>query len=164
MGFYSLGLFGVSIFNFSQRFFYAAKEYRVPFWIAFFTGAMDVALSLILKETALRVSGLALANSAAFTLGALVFLGRARKELGRIDGRAIVKTVFQALLVSLVLAGFLLAYRRGLSPYILDTGGVRGFLIYMGGALGSAAIVLGGYKILGVEMLNVLFSRKRRTL
>lgn len=162
MGFYSLGLFSVAVFNFSQRFFYAAKEYRVPFWIAFFTGAIDVTLSLILKETSLRVAGLALANSIAFSLGALVFLIRARKELGRIDGRAIMKTVLQTLLVSLILAVFLVVFRRGLSHRILDAGGFQGLLVYLIGAGGSAAIVLGGYKLLKVEMVEALFHRGRR--
>lgn len=86
LGAYSLGLFSVGVFNFSQRFFYAAKEYRIPFWVAFGTGALDIILSVILKETSLRVSGLALANSISFSLGAAVFLILARRRLGRIEG------------------------------------------------------------------------------
>jgi putative peptidoglycan lipid II flippase len=162
MGFYSLGLFSVAIFNFSQRFFYAAKEYRIPFWIAFFTGVMDVSLSLILKETSLRVSGLALANSTAFTIGAFVFVLRARKELGRIDGRLIMKTIFQTLLVSVFLAVFLIFFRKGLSHHILQTGGLTGLAVYAGGALGAVVIVLGGYRLLKVEMVEVFFHRGRR--
>jgi putative peptidoglycan lipid II flippase len=60
---YSYGLFSVGAFNFLQRFFYSCNDFRTPFRIAVLVCVLDIALSVLLKDTALSVSGLALANT-----------------------------------------------------------------------------------------------------
>ena len=51
---YTIGLVSVGIFTFVQRFFFATQDYRTPFLVALAVVAVDIPLSLVLKETALR--------------------------------------------------------------------------------------------------------------
>jgi putative peptidoglycan lipid II flippase len=78
---YNLGLLPVGAFNFFQRYFYARDNYKTPLVTAFFACIFDIVLSLLLKETSLRVAGLALANSLAFTVGLALMWLRARASL-----------------------------------------------------------------------------------
>ncbi len=71
---YAWGLLGTGAFNFVQRYFYSINDYRKPFFYACLCAAMDVTLSLWLKETPLRVAGLAWANTISFTLGTCFML------------------------------------------------------------------------------------------
>ena len=81
---YSVGLASVGVFNFAQRYFFATGDYRTPFVVALLVAAIDIPLSLVLKETPLRVAGLAVANSVAFSAGAVVLVGIARRRLPRL--------------------------------------------------------------------------------
>ncbi len=78
---YCIGLFSVGAFNFLQRFFYSRDNYRVPLMAAVLTVTLDIGLSLWLKETSLKVVGLSVANSIAFTIGLVFLLGAAYREL-----------------------------------------------------------------------------------
>ncbi|MDR1316391.1 MAG: murein biosynthesis integral membrane protein MurJ [Spirochaetales bacterium] len=78
---YNIGLLPVGAFNFFQRYFYARDNYKTPLATAFFACILDIILSLVLKETPLRVAGLALANSAAFSAGLALMWLRARASL-----------------------------------------------------------------------------------
>jgi putative peptidoglycan lipid II flippase len=83
---YAVGLLSVAVFNFVQRYFYAISDYRTPFLAAVAVAAIDIPLAIILKETGLRVAGLAVANSIAFSAGAVLLLAAARKRLQRLAG------------------------------------------------------------------------------
>ncbi len=96
--YYSLGLFSIGGFNFLQRFFYSQRKYYIPFITALFVCLIDIILSIILKETYLRVAGLALANSIAFTIGFFVLLFLSKKSLKKINGILILSTVGKVLL------------------------------------------------------------------
>ena len=98
---YSYGLFSVGAFTFLQRFFYSVHDFRTPLLSALLVSVVDVGLSLWLRTTPLRVRGLALANSAAFTVGLLHLLAAARRRLGGLDGRFLLDT-FRRMAVSLV--------------------------------------------------------------
>ena len=78
---YAVGLVGVGLFNFAQRYFFATADYRTPFLAALVVAAIDVPLAFLLKETSLRVVGLAVANSVAFSVGAALLLATAAKRL-----------------------------------------------------------------------------------
>ena len=83
---YAVGLVAIALFNFVQRYFYAIADYRTPFLAALAVAAIDVPLALLLRETGLRVAGLAVANSVAFAAGAVLLLAAARKRLHRLAG------------------------------------------------------------------------------
>ena len=71
---YAWGLLGTGAFNFVQRYYYSLNNYRKPFCFAVLCAALDVFLSLWLKETPLRVAGLAWANTISFTLCTCIML------------------------------------------------------------------------------------------
>lgn len=106
---YSLGLFSIGGFNFLQRFFYSRRKYYIPFLTALFVCLIDIILSLLLKETNLRVSGLALANSIAFTIGFLILLFLSRKSLNSINGFSILTTIGKVI-VSVIPASLISIY------------------------------------------------------
>jgi len=160
LGAYSLGLFSVGVFNFLQRFFYSRKNYRIPFYISAFTGVLDVVLSLILKETPLRVIGLALSNTLAFTLGALLFYLFMLKDLKTIDTGKILITFLKVILSSLIMGGFLFGYTRLTAAGWADGTVWFRVLVFGGGALGSILLVLLCYTVLKVEMLRYFIRRK----
>ena len=89
---FNWGLLSVGAFNFFQRFFYSRDDYRTPLYAAVFVCAEDVLLSLWLKETHLRVTGLAIANSLAFTAGLAIMYRSASAALGGMNGRGILLT------------------------------------------------------------------------
>ena len=66
---YSWGLPSVILYYFVQRFYYSCHNYRTPIVSAGVVLGIDVALSLWLKNTHLRVAGLAYANTIAFSCG-----------------------------------------------------------------------------------------------
>ena len=83
---YAAGLVAVAVFNFVQRYFYAIADYRTPFLAAIAVAAIDIPLAIVLRETGLRVAGLAVANSVAFAAGAILLLAAARKRLRQVAG------------------------------------------------------------------------------
>ena len=104
---YAAGLYCVGAFNFFQRFFYSIGNFTVPFRLAVVVCAVDVVLSLYLKETFLGVIGLAAANTIAFTLGFLLMLIFVKKELPGLKGNAIWQTIGKVFL-SIIPSGFLI--------------------------------------------------------
>ena len=109
---YSYGLIGVALYQFFQRFFYANRNMHVPVILLCMVMCIDVALSLWLKEI-IGVSGLAYANTIAFTIGAMGMLWRAKRTLRKylhnsytfIDG-------WWRVMISVIVAGIPLALYR----------------------------------------------------
>jgi putative peptidoglycan lipid II flippase len=158
---YSYGLFGLGAFTFLQRFFYARHDFRTPLFAALVVSAVDVLLSLWLRRTALLVRGLAVANSAAFTVGFLILLAAVRRVLGTLDGRGILRTCWR-LAVSLVpFTAFLIGFRFVTRPIWQAGSSWSSLALLLSGALGSAAILLGMYWITGVEVLRDIIRRRR---
>lgn len=87
---YAFGLVAVGLFNFAQRFFFATADYRTPFLAALVVAAVDIPLAFVLKETSLRVAGLAVANSVAFSVGAVLLLAAAAKRLPGLSGERLI--------------------------------------------------------------------------
>jgi putative peptidoglycan lipid II flippase len=129
---YAAGLAALSLYQFLQRLFYSLKDYWTPLASALLVAAVDIGLSLWLKETRLRAAGLAVANSAAFTAG-LTFLALvARRRIGAFGALRLLSGAGKAVAASLPLAGLLAVSRRLLPD-----------LWRQGGRLGNAGIVVG---------------------
>lgn len=77
---YAAGLFIIGFFNFLQRFYYSSHSYKKPFIFASIVCIIDIILSIILKETWLKVCGLALANTLAFFIGAIIMFADIKKS------------------------------------------------------------------------------------
>ncbi|MBN2532798.1 MAG: murein biosynthesis integral membrane protein MurJ [Spirochaetales bacterium] len=107
---YSYGLFGLGAFTFCQRFFYSLKNFTIPLFISTAIVILDVLLSLWLKETPLRVMGLAVANSAAFSLGLVVMFFFVYRKLGSANLGVILGNMLKVGISMLLMTGGLLSY------------------------------------------------------
>ncbi|SIQ00424.1 putative peptidoglycan lipid II flippase [Alkalispirochaeta americana] len=158
---YSLGLFSVGAFTFLQRFFYALGEYRVPLFVAGATMAVDIFLCLLLKETVLAVTGLAVANSIAFTFGLvlLVLALRSHIEISPLVDLGI--AIFKALLASSVAAGTVLTVRwilhlQGLGEWWIEGSSLFALALLCAEALPALAALVLTYRVLGISVLSLL--------
>ncbi len=155
---YCIGLFSLGAFSFFQRFFYALQDFRTPLLVALAVSAIDVACSFWLKGTGLRVAGLAVANTVAFTAGAVVLAVLARRRLGRLDGRRILRTGLQVGGSMLPLAGVLLLF-RWLFRGRWHSGSASMSLLFLAMALLASVLVVAlMYRLTRVEMMGDLLS------
>lgn len=114
---YAAGLVGVGVFNFVQRYFFATRDYRSPFLAALLVAAIDIPLSLWLKETSLRVTGLAVANSIAFTAGAGALLVAARRRMPQLKGERLLGHLLRVVAANALLAALLWAVAEVVQPW-----------------------------------------------
>ncbi len=158
---YSFGLFSVGLFTFCQRFFYASNDFKTPVRVAFITLVIDVTLSLILKETALRVVGLSVANSVAFSVGALLLIVVARRRLGGLHLRDIARTLAKIGVSAVPLVLFVQGYLFLTGEWWM-TGSSMLNLFRIGGlGMGSVVIILLMYYLLRVELITNLIHKGR---
>jgi putative peptidoglycan lipid II flippase len=157
---YSLGLFSLGGFTFLQRFFYASRDYITPLVGAGLVSVTDIAFSLWLKETPLRVTGLAYANTIAFSVGFIFLLVSARHRLGSLNGPLLLRTALRTLAAMVPFAGFLVLYLRLTHPWWTPGSSLVNLALLLGGLLGSVAIVLAMYWFLRVEMMRDLLKRR----
>lgn len=158
---YSLGLLSVGAFSFFQRFFYAGGNFRTPLVTACVALVLDVGLSLWLKETRLRVVGLAIANSVAFSVGLLMMLYQANRMLGGLDFRRIGGTLAKVGCSLVPLVAFVTIYLQRTGAWWVEGSSLvnLGRLAVVG--FGSVAIVVAMYYVLGVEAIRTVFGRNR---
>ena len=159
---YSLGLFFVGAFTFLQRFFYASRDYRTPFTIAALVAVLDIGLSLWLKETPLRVTGLAVANSVSFTVGFILMILFTRRRLGGIGGRKLAAGLLKVAGALVPTGALLWAAGRWLrslaeagASWALAGGVMACFILFSG-----VTIVL--YTVMNVEIVRELLRRRLR--
>ena len=161
---YCIGMAGVSAFGFLQRFYYSHGDYRTPTIAAVCVAIMDIGLSLWLKETPLRVVGLAVANSVAFTAGALALLIRSRHVVGGVETKAILTTFAKTILATAPAVGVIVAQRRLLGAWWQAGSSAGGFgVILVIGTIAVALIAL-GFIVLKVEVVSTIIraQTKRR--
>lgn len=158
---YCFGLLSVGAFNFFQRFFYAASNYRVPMYTAIAVLVIDVALSLWLINTPLRVLGLAVAHSVAFTLGLAVMIVLAVRRVGSFDGRRLAGAVGKTAVVSGVLAAYIMLVRALDGNFWLVGRTAATFFAVVAIAAVGAFLVVGLYFLLKVEVATVFLKRYR---
>ena len=169
---YNTGLLSVGAFNFLQRFFYARENYKTPLVSAFIVCIVDVALSFVLKETSLRVAGLALANTISFSLGLLIMWFQAQSNLrktpqGASEGGTaaglrtgfVLRTLAESFAASAPAAAFMFFCLRYAGPFWQEGSSVRalGWLGLAGG--GACAIILIMYRVMKIDILMSMFRR-----
>ena len=159
---YAVGLVSIGLYNFLQRLFYSLKNFRAPLVSAAFIAVIDILLSLVLKETPLRVSGLAYANSIAFTAGFILLAALARRRLGRIGAGRILVTFAKSLLASVPMGVLLVAFVRIKPAVWVHGGSVEGILWVAAVVLVSLALTVAMYALLRVPFLSELWRRNAR--
>jgi putative peptidoglycan lipid II flippase len=158
---YSYGLFSLSAFTFLQRYFYATHDFRTPLASTAIVSAVDVLLSLWLRNTSLRVSGLAIANSVAFTVGLGHLLLMTHRRLGGLKGKSILLTTLRLAASLVPFTAFLLVFMRLTAPWWTFGSSLRNLGLLLVAVLVSAGIILGMYWVTGVQMLrDVIRGRK----
>lgn len=162
LAFYCLGLLSVGAYNYFQRFFYATDDFRTPLLVAVVTLVLDVSLSLWLKETALRVRGLALANSIAFTVGLLILMYRSAVVLGGLDMRRIGVTLAKVGVSLIPIAAAIRLYLAATGPWWQEGSTFRTLGLVAVPGVAAIVICLGMYYILNVEAFTA-FVRARRS-
>ncbi len=162
--FYSVGLLSVGSFTFLQRVCYSFSEYQKPFIVALILAVVDVGLSLWLKETRLRVGGIALANSISFTVGVSLLLVLVRRKLEKLEEKRILLTFAKVTVSTIPAAGILVLFNHVLGPWWEDGRTLYGFLLVFVAAILFSGVVIGGYFVTKVEMLKDLTGRFRRKL
>lgn len=157
---YSLGLFSVAAFNFLQRFFYASGNYKIPLITAFIVLVIDVSLSLWLKETYLRVTGLAIANSIAFTAGLVILFYTAYRNLQFLYLRKILITFAKTITAGIPLTVFLLLF-KSLSGNWWQTGSsFKGFLLIFAAGVISLLLLVLIYAAMKEDIIAQFIKRK----
>ena len=159
---YSLGLFSLGGFTFLQRFFYSSHDFKKPLIGAVVVSVSDILLSLWLRQTSLRVTGLAVANSIAFTAGFVLLLIWARKTLGQLRAAAIARTAGRVAASVLPFIGFILLYNRLTRSLWVPGSSLGNLTLLLVEAIAAAGILLGMYRLLGVEIVREL-TRRRKT-
>ena len=159
---YAAGLVFVGLFQFLQRLFYSYKDFRTTLASAIVVSVVDIGLSLWLKETPLRTSGLAVANSAAFAVG-LVYLGiAARRRLGPLGAGRLLAGAGKAVAASLPLAGILVG-ARALWPELWRAGGTIVNAGRVVGILGVGALAtLAMFALLKMPFVTELVRARRK--
>lgn len=157
---YSLGLFSVGGFTFFQRFFYSIGDWSTPFRLAVVVCAVDIGLSLWLKETALRVTGLAAANSISFTLGLILMIIFARKKTGTLNGKGIAVTTGKVVLSLLPAALFLFVFLKLTGPWWQKGSTFASFGLLFAAVLPALGIILLMYFLLKTENLHDILKRR----
>lgn len=159
--YYSFGLFSVAAFTFLQRAFYACDDYRTPLVNAVVTVVLDVLLSLWLKETRLGVSGLAAANSIAFTVGLILYVKPAYRiseglsivRIGRVLIPAAAGTATAVLCVFLVRG---VTSALGVSSrWWLDGSSPENLGLFLLHALPAIVVLLGVYRLFGLNVRSI---------
>ena len=160
---YAWGLLGTGAFNFVQRYYYSVNNYKKPFIFAALVATMDVLLSLWLKETPLRVAGLAWANTISFTLGTCFMLTDIKLHSKKLSILAIMRELWKILVA--VIAGMVpvLVYLHFCSAWWHEGLSLRYLGAFMAACAVFAAMVLALYKVLGLNALFMLWLRRRKT-
>ena len=161
---YSLGLFSTGAYNFLQRYFYSAGNYKIPFVITTVVAVVDIALSLWLKETRLGVGGLAMANTVAFSIGFIIFLIIVRKHEGRLHGKLILLTFLKVAAAMVPFILFMMLIDRFTGTWWMEGSNFKNLALLAGSFISSCAIILFMYRILKIEMLDDILriGRKRK--
>jgi putative peptidoglycan lipid II flippase len=160
---YALGLVSMGLYTFLQRLFNSFKSFVVPIASAAVIAVIDIVLSLILKETPLRVSGLAYANTIAFTAGMILLMILARRRLGRVGLASILLTLGKSILGSLPMAALLIVFLRWKPDAWVHGGALRTTALFAGVVALAVCMTLLMYALLRVPFLADLFRKRQRT-
>lgn len=159
---YCYGLYSVGAYNFTQRFFYSAGNYRTPFWVSLLVAVLDIFLSLWLKETPLRVAGLSIANSISFTVGLVFLLAAAKRATGSLHLNRLFLTLGKIILALAPVYIFNRVFISLTGPWWREGSTFENLMYLLVFIIVDIAIVLGLYRLLKVEMFSILFQSLRR--
>ncbi|TVQ25712.1 MAG: hypothetical protein EA382_06620 [Spirochaetaceae bacterium] len=160
--YYCVGMVGVSVYGFLQRYCYAGGDYRTPTYTAIGVLVVNFGLSLWLKETALQAGGLALANAIAFTLAAVVLAAIAWVRLHGIAARRLAVTTLKAIGATAPGVAVLIAGRRLFGPWWVDGSSLRSVGLLLAIGVPTLAVTIAGFVVLRIEAAAIITRRFNR--
>jgi putative peptidoglycan lipid II flippase len=142
---YAVGLVGHCIVEIGSRAFYALHDTRTPVFVGVGAMSLNLVFSLLFSRLFITIGwlphgGLALANSLATFLEALVLLYLMRKKVGGLEGKKLLNGILKALLASSLMVAFIivmqnislaLPYAVYLLALIVIAAGVYGLSLYL---------------------------------
>ncbi len=156
---YSYGFISVGIFNFLQRYFYSTKDFKTPLVTSFVVSVIDIVLSYYLKQTYLRVEGLAVANSIAFSIGFITQIIIIKQRLGffRLDKSLL---LLLKILLSIIPMVFVLSIFKIFSyNFWTSYNSIRDFLVLIVLICVSVVLTVFMYYIMKVEIAVSVIKR-----
>ena len=109
------------------------------------------------------VTGLAVANSVAFSLGLGLMIAFARRKLGALDGRRIASDLARVLAALAPAALILWLYSGWAGPLAAESVFSIRVLLLAGGFLSFGLVTCVLYYVLGVEIVKHVFARRLRS-
>ena len=158
---YAAGLVCMGIYTFLQKLFNSYKSFVVPLASAGIIAVLDIILSLVLKETRLRVSGLAYANTISFTVGMVLLAVLARRRLGPLGVRSILVTFLKAVAGSVPMALLLEAFLWWKPDLWVHGGSLRATALIAAAAAAGVGLTVAMYGALRVPYMTDLLKRRR---
>lgn len=142
---YAVGLVGHCIVEIGSRAFYALHDTRTPVLVGVGAMSLNLVFSLLFSRLFITIGwlphgGLALANSLATFLEALVLLYLMRKKVGGLEGKKLLNGILKALVASSLMVALIigmqnislaLPYAVYLLALIVIAAGVYGFSLYL---------------------------------
>ncbi len=161
MSAYSYGLFSVGAYNFMQRYHFSRDRYKTVTATAVVIALVDISLSILWKNTALGVAGLALANTVAFTIGFLLLYLPMIKSRGLEILKGNLRTLVK--LLPALIPGALVLYLHHMLYGTWWTSGSSAInllrLLIVAGVYSVLTLFM--YRISGIDAVNILLRRRR---
>ena len=155
---YAAGIFTAGFVNFLQRFYYSVHNYKKPFIFAAIICIIDVILSIILKETFLRVCGLAVANTIAFSVGAIIMFIDIKKKYPLYDLKLFFKQTAKITLALVIPSVFIIFFRTYYNDLWVMGLSINLIFYFLLTTLIFTALVLFFYKIFRIDF--IFFTRR----
>jgi putative peptidoglycan lipid II flippase len=115
---YAIGLPGHGVIEIVDRVFYAERDTATPVKVAAVAVALNIGLSLVLMRTPLSFGGLALANSLAAIIEAILLAFLLHRRTGWIPPRAFLRFAWRVGLAALTLGVVALLLQGALAGYV----------------------------------------------
>jgi putative peptidoglycan lipid II flippase len=158
--FFALGIIVHSVLEVVTRSFYADKDTLTPLWASLAGSIIYVILGLALTGSG-DVSGLALANTLAYSVEVVILLFVLRRRWHGLGENALARTTFKALAASLVMALAIVFVDTVLVALGLVGGGLATTIEGLIGAV-VFAVVAWLLKMDELQMLFSMISRRRK--
>ncbi|MCL2792632.1 MAG: murein biosynthesis integral membrane protein MurJ [Spirochaetaceae bacterium] len=156
---YAAGIFTAGFVNFLQRFYYSTHNYKKPFIFAAIICIIDVVFSIILKQTFLRVGGLAIANTIAFSVGAIIMFVDIKKTYPLYDLKLFFKQTGKITLALVIPSVFVIFFRTYYDSLWIMGLSIKLLAYFLLTTLVFIVLVLFFYKIFKIDF--IFFSKKR---
>jgi putative peptidoglycan lipid II flippase len=153
---YSWGLVPVSAFGYFQRLFYSVNDYKTPLAVSAAVVLINVLSAVMLMRTPLQVSGLAYANTIAYSIGLIAMATAARKQLGSLNGRPLGVTFLKVAASTAAMAGLIMGLKALTAGLWTRANSLTNFALVSGIILLSVGVTFAIYFLARIRIVTDL--------